>query len=126
MALFKSIPTEVIDVMKKLHVIVLVVALIVFFIAGFTAAVSVVLGALCVTLGITLSAPIAYREKGEITASRVVTDALKGELVKILTIIASLAAIFIFITAIVPMFLILGLAIAAIFSGLAITKVDIK
>ena len=78
MALFKSIPTEVIDVMKKLHVIILVVALIVVFIAGFTAAVSVVL------------------------------------------------AIFIFITAIVPMFLILGLAIAAIFSGLAIAKVDIK
>ena len=115
MALFKRIPTEVIDVMKKLHVIVLVVALIVFFIAGFTAAVSVALGALCVTLGITVSAPIAYRAKGEVTASKVVTDALKGELVKILTIIASLAAIFIFITAIVPMFLILGLAIAAIF-----------
>ena len=126
MALLKSIPSELFDMMKKLHIIVLVVALIVFFIAGFTAAVSLVLGALCVTLGITLSAPIAYRAKGEVTASKVVTDALKGELVKILTIIAFLAAIFIFITAIVPMFLILGLAIAAIFSGLAISKVDIK
>ena len=47
-------------------------------------------------------------------------------MVKILTIIATLAGVFIFITAIVPMFIILGLAIAAIFSGLAISKVDIK
>jgi ATP synthase protein I len=126
MALFKSIPPEVIDMMKKLHIIVLVVALIVFFVSGFTAAISVVLGALCVTSGIILSAPVAYRAKGDVTASKVVTDALKGELVKILTIIATLAGVFIFITAIVPMFIILGLAIAAIFSGLAISKVDIK
>ena len=126
MALFKSIPPEVIDMMKKLHIIVLVVALIVFFVSGFTEAISVVLGALCVTLGIILSAPVAYRAKGDVTASKVVTDALKGELVKILTIIATLAGVFIFITAIVPMFIILGLAIAAIFSGLAISKVDIK
>ena len=39
MALLKSIPSEVIDMMKKLLIIVLVVALIVFFIAGFTAAI---------------------------------------------------------------------------------------
>jgi len=126
MALFKSIPPEVIDMMKKLHIIVLVVAIIVFFVSGFTAAISVVLGSLCVTLGIILSAPVAYRATGDVTASKVVTDALKGELVKILTIIATLAGVFIFITAIVPMFIILGLAIAAIFSGLAISKVDIK
>jgi len=86
MALLKSIPSEVIDMMKKLLIIVLVVALIVFFIAGFTAAISVVLGAMCVTLGIIFSAPIAYKAKGNVAASKVVTDALKGELVKILTI----------------------------------------
>jgi len=44
MALLKSIPSELFDMMKKLHIIVLVVAFIVFFIAGFTAAISVVLG----------------------------------------------------------------------------------
>ncbi len=114
------------DMMKKLHIIVLVVALIVFFIAGFTAAISVVLGAMCVSFGIIFSAPIAYKAKGTVAASKVVTDALKGELVKILTIVVSLAGIFIFITAIVPIFIILGLAIAAIFSGIAISKVDIK
>ena len=124
MALLKSIPSELFDMMKKLHIIVLVVALIVFFIAGFTAAISVVLGAMCVTLGIIFSAPIAYKAKGAVAASKVVTDALKGELVKILTIVVSLAGIF--ITAIVPIFIILGLAIAAIFSGIAISKVDIK
>jgi ATP synthase protein I len=126
MALLKSIPSELFDMMKKLHIIVLVVALIVFFIAGFAAAISVVLGAMCVTLGIIFSAPIAYKVKGTVAASKVVTDALKGELVKILTIVLSLAGIFIFITAIVPIFIILGLAIAAIFSGIAISKVDIK
>ena len=36
MALLKSIPSEVIDMMKKLIIIVLVVALIVFFVAGDT------------------------------------------------------------------------------------------
>ena len=126
MALLKSIPSEVIDMMKKLLIIVMVVTLIVFFIAGFTAAISVVLGAMCVTLGIIFSAPIAYKAKGNVAASKVVTDALKGELVKILTIVVSLAGIFIFITAIVPIFIILGLAIAAIFSGIAISKIDIK
>ena len=126
MALLKSIPPEVINMMKTLHIIVLVVALIVFFIAGFTAAISVVLGAMCVSLGIIFSAPIAYKAKGDMAASKIVTDALKGELVKILTIIVTLAGIFIFITAIVPIFIILGLAIAAIFSGIAISKVDIK
>lgn len=126
MALLKSIPTEVIDMMKKLHIIVLVVALIVFFISGFSAALSVILGALCVTLGIIISSPIAYKAKGDVKASKIVTDALKGELVKILTIVVTLAGLFIFITAIVPIFIILGLAIAAIFSGMAISKVDIK
>ena len=126
MALLKSIPTEVIDMMKKLHIIVLVVALIVFFISGFAAALSVILGALCVTLGIIIPSPIAYKAKGDVKASKIVTDALKGELVKILTIVVTLAGLFIFITAIVPIFIILGLAIAAIFSGMAISKVDIK
>jgi len=126
MTLLKNIPTEVVDMMKKLHIIILLVALIVFFISGLTAAMSVILGALCVTLGLILSAPVAYRAKGEATASKIIADALKGELIKILTIIGALALIFIFITAIVPMFIILGLAIAAIFSGLAISKVEIK
>jgi len=126
MALLKSIPTEVIDMMKKLHIIILIVALIVFFISGFAAALSVILGAFCVTLGIIISSPIAYKAKGDVKASKIVTDALKGELVKILTIVVTLAGLFIFITAIVPIFIILGLAIAAIFSGMAISKVDIK
>ena len=126
MTLLKNIPTEVVDMMKKLHIIIFLVALIVFFISGLTAAISVILGALCVTLGLVLSAPVAYRAKSAATASRIIADALKGELIKILTIIGALALIFIFITAIVPMFIILGLAIAAIFSGLAISKVEIK
>jgi ATP synthase protein I len=120
-----NILIELIDMMKKLLIIVLIVALIVFFVAGFAAAISVVLGAMCVTLGIIFSAPIAYKAKGTVAASKVVTDALKGELVKILTIVATLAGVFIFIKAIVPIFIILGLAIAAIFSGIAISKVDI-
>ena len=126
MTLLKNIPTEVVDMMKKLHIIIFLVALTVFFISGLTAAMSVILGALCVTLGLVLSAPVAYRAKSAATASRIIADALKGELIKILTIIGALALIFIFITAIVPMFIILGLAIAAIFSGLAISKVEIK
>ena len=71
MDLLKSIPSELFDMMKKLHIIVLVIALIVFFIAGFTAAISVVLGAMCVTLGIIFSAPIAYKAKGTVAASKV-------------------------------------------------------
>ena len=126
MTLLKNIPTEVVDMMKKLHIIIFLVALIVFFISGLTASISVILGALCVTLGLILSAPVAYRAKSEATASKIIADALKGELIKILTIIGALALIFIFIAAIVPMFIILGLAIAAIFSGIAISKVDIK
>ena len=66
MALLKSIPTEVIDMMKKLHIIVSGSRFnCVSLYQAFAAALSVILGALCVTLGIIFSAPIAYKAKGD-------------------------------------------------------------
>ena len=53
-------------------------------------------------------------------------DALKAEGVKILIIILLLWAIFNFYDDKVPLAIIFGLAIAAIFSGIGLTKIDTK
>ena len=80
------------------------------------------LGALCVIIGIVVSVPIAYKNKNTPKASRIIIDALKAEAVKILIIVILLWAIFKLYEELEPIAIILGIAIAAIFSGIAISK----
>jgi ATP synthase protein I len=74
--------------------------------------------------GFLLAFPIAKTNiKGQ-PGSAVVVNLIKAELVKLLFIILTLWAAFKFYADIQPFGLVLGLAISALMSGLAISKLD--
>ena len=86
--------------------------------------VSLLIGFGAVIGGFFLAFPIAKTSiKGQ-PASKVVVNLLKAELVKLLFIIFTLWAAFKFYVDIPPFGLVLGLAISALMSGLAISRLD--
>ena len=119
-------PPYVKNMLIKLSTISTISALIVLGFFGLHAGISVLSGAFVVIIGLTISTPIANKSRGTNEASSIVMDALKAEGVKILIIILLLWAIFNFYDDKVPLAIIFGLAIAAIFSGIGLTKIDIK
>ena len=119
-------PPYVKNMLIKLSTISTISALIVLGFFGLHAGISVLSGAFVVIIGLTISTPIANKSRGTNEASSIVMDALKAEGVKILIIILLLWAIFNFYDDKVPLALIFGLAIAAIFSGIGLTKIDTK
>ena len=85
---------------------------------------SLLIGFGAVLGGFVLSFPIAkINVKGQ-TASSVIVNIIKAELVKLIFIIVALWLGFKFYTDIQPFGLVLGLAISALMSGLAISKLD--
>jgi len=124
---FKGIfPKTIVIMLKKLLIIVGVIALFMFGFFGLHAGLSVILGALCVMGGIIVSIPIAYKSRNTQQASRVIIDALKAEAVKILIIVILLWITFTVYEEKVPIAIVLGIAIAAIFSGIAISRQETK
>jgi ATP synthase protein I len=119
-------PPYVKNMLIKLSTISTISALIVLGFFGLHAGISVLSGAIVVIIGLTISTPIANKSRGTNEASSIVMDALKAEGVKILIIILLLWAIFNFYDDKVPLAIIFGLAIAAIFSGIGLTKIDTK
>ena len=119
-------PPYVKNMLIKLSTISTISALIVLGFFGLHAGISVLSGAFVVIIGLTISTPIANKSRGTNEASSIVMDALKAEGVKILIIILLLWAIFNFYDDKVPLAIIFGLAIAAIFSGIGLTKLDTK
>lgn len=119
-------PPYVKNMLIKLSTISIISALIVLGFFGLHAGISVLSGAFVVIIGLTISTPIANKSRGTNEASSIVMDALKAEGVKILIIILLLWAIFNFYDDKVPLAIIFGLAIAAIFSGIGLTKIDTK
>ena len=85
---------------------------------------SLLIGFGAVLGGFVLSFPIAkINVKGQ-PASSVIVNIIKAELVKLIFIIVALWLGFKFYTDIKPFGLVLGLAISALMSGLAISKLD--
>jgi len=119
-------PPYVKNMLIKLSTISTISALIVLGFFGLHAGISVLSGAFVVIIGLIISTPIANNSRGTNEASSIVMDALKAEGVKILIIILLLWAIFNFYDDKVPLAIIFGLAIAAIFSGIGLTKIDTK
>ena len=119
-------PPYVKNMLIKLSTISTISALIVLGFFGLHAGISVLSGAFVVIIGLTISTPIANKSRGTNEASNIVMDALKAEGVKILIIVLLLWAIFNFYDDKVPLAIIFGLAIAAIFSGIGLTKIDTK
>lgn len=86
--------------------------------------VSLLIGFGAVIGGFLLAFPIAKTSiKGQ-PASKVIVNLIKAELVKLLFIIFTLLAAFKFYVDIQPFGLVLGLAISALMSGLAISRLD--
>ena len=119
-------PPYVKNMLIKLSSISVISALIVLGFFGVHAGISVMSGALVVIIGLIVSTPIANKSWKTNKGSIVVLNALKAEGVKILIIILSLWMIFNFYENIVPLAIVFGLTIAAIFSGIGLTKIETK
>ena len=119
-------PPYVKNMLIKLSSISVISALIVSGFFGVHAGISVLSGALVVIIGLIVSTPIANKSRETNKASSIVMDALKAEGVKILIIILLLWWIFNFYEDKVPLAIVFGLAIAAIFSGIGLTKIETK
>ena len=119
-------PSIIIDTLKKLVLASVVTAAIVFVFFGMHAGISLLLGAVPVIVGLLVSTPIAYKSHDTKKASTIVISALKAEAVKILIIIFLLWLAFKFYEQIVPLANICGVIIAAIVSGISVTKLEIK
>lgn len=119
-------PPYVKNMLIKLSTISIISALIVLGFFGLHAGISVLSGAFVVIIGLIVSTPIANKSREINEASSIVMDALKAEGVKILIIILLLWAIFNFYEDKVPLAIIFGLAVAAIFSGIGLSKLDTK
>ena len=122
-SLFPSIIT---DTLKKLVLASVVTAVIVFVFFGMHAGISLLLGVVPVIVGLLVSAPIAYKSRDTKKGSTIVISALKAEAVKILIIIFLLWLVFKFYEQIVPLANICGVIIAALVSGISVTKLEIK
>ena len=119
-------PPYVKNMLIKLSSISVISALIVSGFFGLHAGISVLSGAFVVIIGLIVSTPIANKSRETNKASSIVMDALKAEGVKILIIILLLWVIFNFYEDKVPLAIVFGLAIAAIFSGIGLTKIETK
>ena len=119
-------PPYVKNMLIKLSSISVISALIVSGFFGLHAGISVLSGALVVIIGLIVSTPIANKSRETNKASSIVMAALKAEGVKILIIILLLWVIFNFYEDKVPLAIVFGLAIAAIFSGIGLTKIETK
>ena len=119
-------PPYVKNMLIKLSSISVISALIVLGFFGIHAGISVLFGSLAVVIGLMASTPIANRSRRTKKASTILMDALKAEGIKIIIIILLLWVIFNFYENKVPLAIVFGLAIAAIFSGIGLTKLDTK
>ena len=119
-------PPYVKNMLIKLSSISVILALIVSGFFGLHAGISVLSGAFVVIIGLIVSTPIANKSRETNKASSIVMAALKAEGVKILIIILLLWVIFNFYEDKVPLAIVFGLAIAAIFSGIGLTKIETK
>mgnify|MGYP000400849083 CR=1 FL=1 len=119
-------PPYVKNMLIKLSTISIISALVVLGFFGLHAGISVLSGAFVVIIGLIVSTPIANKSQETNEASSIVMDALKAEGVKILIIILLLWAIFNFYEDKVPLAIVFGLAVAAIFSGIGLSKLDTK
>ena len=113
---------------KKMVLRQFIVASIIFFLLvinySMALGMSLLIGFGSVIGGFLLAFPIAKTNIEGQPASAVVVNLLKAELVKLLFIILTLWAAFKFYDDIQPFGLVLGLAISALMSGLAISKLD--
>jgi ATP synthase protein I len=118
--------TEIFSKMLKIQLIaVSALSVVMLLVFGVNESVSSVLGGASVILGSYLASLISKKSVNVEDASAVLVNLLKAEAVKIFTIILSLFLVFKFYALLVPFALIAGLAATAIFSGAALSKLNV-
>jgi ATP synthase protein I len=118
--------SDVFSKMLKIQVIAtLAVAVIMFLFFDVHGLISATLGGASVVLGAYVASLVAKRSVNKTDASAILINLLKAEAVKILMIIVLLVIVFIFYKQLVPFALIAGLAAAALFSGAALSKLNV-
>lgn len=117
--------SEVFSKMLKIQLIATtVLAVVLVFLFGQSAAISALMGGLSVMCGAYCASLVGRRKLGSQEASAVLVNLLKAEAVKIAVIIVLLLLIFKFYSQLVPFALIAGLAASALFSGVALSKIN--
>ncbi|MDP2152063.1 MAG: ATP synthase subunit I [Methylotenera sp.] len=118
--------SDVFSKMLKIQVIATIaVAVIMFFFFDVHGLISATLGGSSVVIGAYVASLIAKRGANKTDASAILINLLKAEAVKILMIIVVLVIVFSFYKQLVPFALIAGLAAAALFSGAALSKLNV-
>ncbi len=118
--------TDVFSKMLKIQCIAtLAVSVVAFFLSGINAGLSAALGGASVIVGAYVASKVANRGKDKNDPSAILINLLKAEAVKILVIIALLLITFVVFKQLVPFALIAGLAAAALFSGAALSKLNV-
>lgn len=118
--------SDVFSKMLKIQGIATVaVAIVAYFLSGLNAGISAILGGASVMIGAYVASMVARRSEGKSEASAILINLLKAEAIKILVIIVLLVVIFGFYKQLVPFALIAGLAAAALFSGAALSKLNV-
>ena len=112
--------------MLKIQVIATAaVAVVALVLSGLYAGLSAALGGASVIVGAYAASMIARRSKNNSDASSILINLLKAEAVKILVIIVILLITCVVFKQLVPFALIAGLAAAALFSGAALSKLNV-
>lgn len=87
------------------------------------AGISLLAGVMPVVIGVLVASPIANKKNND-NPGGIVINALKAEAVKIFLILALMWLEFKFYNDLVPMALVVGLVMAALISGIAISHID--
>jgi ATP synthase protein I len=106
-------------------VAIVLVATVSLLFAGINAAISAILGGFSVLAG-SFSGARFVRGKSDAGAAGVIVNVLKAEAIKILVIVVMLFATFKFYAELVPVALIGGLAVSALFAGAGLRVINDK
>jgi ATP synthase protein I len=120
----EGVPKQLKKMLLRQFIVLSILFVVSYYIYSIELALSIVLGFVAVIFGIVISTPLAKLKTKGLSASSVLVNILKAELVKLGVIILLLWLSFKFYSNLIPFGLMLGLIISALMSGLAISKLD--
>ena len=120
----EGVPKQLKKMLLRQFIVLSILFVLSYYIYSIELALSIVLGFVAVIVGIVISTPLAKLKVKGLSASSVLVNVLKAELVKLGVIILLLWLSFKFYSNLIPFGLMLGLIISALMSGLAISKLD--
>lgn len=120
----EGVPKQLKKMLLRQFIVLSILFVLSYYIYSIELALSIVLGFVAVIVGIVISTPLAKLKTKGLSASSVLVNLLKAELVKLGVIILLLWLSFKFYSNLIPFGLMLGLIISALMSGLAISKLD--